>query len=129
MASDSITERRAEWQAELDEIAPQIRGLEDKVNDALSEELRVVLNERLAFLRAREALILSAIAAQDAADAAEDALEDHGFPALPDMEIPANLLEELDREVADNLAARSGFEAMPAAATITIDLGTPQDLP
>jgi len=129
MASDLISERRAEWQAALDEIVPQIRGLEDKINDALSEELRAVLKERLAFLKQRQTLILQAQAAQDAADAAQGALEGHGFPELPDMEIPANLLEEFDREVEDNLAARSGFVSVPSATTITLNLGTPQDLP
>jgi hypothetical protein len=125
MASDLISERRDEWQAALDDIVPQIRGLEDKINDALSEELRAVLNERLAFLRDRFNLINSAIAGQDAADAAEDALEDHGFPELPDMEIDQYLLDELDREVADNLAARDGFAASQMASNMTITLGAP----
>lgn len=129
MASDSITERRAAWQAQLDEVLPQIRGLEDKVNDALSEELRAVLNERLAFLKQRESLINGSIAAQDAAEATESTLESHGFPSLPDMEISAILLEELDREVADNLAARSGFGVIPLASTVVINLGTPVDNP
>jgi cobalamin-dependent methionine synthase I len=129
MASDSITERREEWQAQLDEVLPQIRGLEDKVNDALSEELRAVLNERLAFLKQRESLINSSIAAQDAAEAAEAILESHGFPSLPDMEISAILLEELDREVADNLAARSGFGVIPLAANMSVSLGSPTDKP
>ena len=125
MASDLISERRDEWQAALDDIVPQIRGLEDKINDALSEELRAVLNERLAFLRDRFNLINSAIAGQDAADAAEDALEDHGFPELPDMEIDQYLLDELDREVADNLAARDGFAASQMASNMSINLGAP----
>ena len=129
MASDLISERRDEWQEALDDIVPQIRGLEDKINDALSEELRAVLNERLAFLRDRFNLINSAIAGQDAADAAEDALEDHGFPELPDMEIDQYLLDELDREVADNLAARDGFAATPMAVNLTINLGTPVTKP
>lgn len=129
MASDLISERYAEWQAALDVLLPQIRGLEDKVNDALSEPLRAVLNERLAFLKQRRDLINAAIAAQDAANAAEGSLEAHGFPALPDMEIPANLLEELDQEVADNLAARSGFEALAPASDIGISLGIPVDKP
>jgi hypothetical protein len=127
MASDLISERRAEWQAALDEIIPQIRGLEDKVNDALSEELRAVLKQRLAFLKQRQTLILQAKAAQDAADNAMSALEQHGFPELPDMEIPATLMEELDKEGADDAAARSGFEATPMATTIDITLGTPAD--
>jgi cobalamin-dependent methionine synthase I len=129
MASDLISERRAEWQAALDIIQPQIRGLEDKVNDALSEALRTVLKERLAFLKQREALIGGAIVAQDAADAAQGALEGHGFPSLPDMEIAGNLLEELDQEVADNLAARSGFDALPIAVDIGISLGDAADKP
>jgi len=125
MASDLISERRDEWQEALDDIVPQIRGLEDKINDALSEELRAVLNERLAFLRDRFNLINSAIAGQDAADAAEDALEDHGFPELPDMQIDQYLLDELDREVADNLAARDGFAANQMATNMSINLGAP----
>jgi len=129
MASDLISERRAEWQAALDVLAPQIRGLEDKVKDDLSEELRIALKERLAFLKERDVLVNSAIAAQDAADAAEEVLEDHGFPALPDMEISSDLLEELDREVADNLAARSGFEVIALASNLVISLGTPVDKP
>jgi cobalamin-dependent methionine synthase I len=129
MASDLISERRAEWQAALDTIIPQIRGLEDQVNDALSEPLRAVLNERLAFLRQRQTLINDSIAAQDVADATQETLEAHGFPSLPDMEIPGNLIEELDREVNDSLAARSGFEALPQASDIDISLGVVTDKP
>lgn len=129
MASDSITERREAFDDCLDDIIPQIRGLEDKVNDALSPELRTVLTERLAFLKQRETYTNQAIAAQDAADAAVAALEGHGFPELPPMQISESLMAELDREGADDAAARGGFEALPAATTIVINLGTPVDNP
>ncbi len=129
MASDSIAERRAQWEGALAIINPQIRGLEDQVHDALSDDLRIALSQRLAALKDQQYLINQAQAKQDAADAAQATLEASGFPALPDSEIAPELLEELQREVADSLAALSGFEALAQAASLNVSLGAPQSKP
>lgn len=131
MASDSISSRRIAWSEHLALLEPQIRGLEDKVEDAVSEELRAYLRDRLEYLYTRRRLVQESITAQDEADAAMSAAEAHGFPVLNPVELPAALKAELDREGADDAAARSGFvaEDQPQASVVTINLGAAQDIP
>lgn len=129
---DSVAARLKSYDDALEELAPQIRGLEDKVNDALSDELREVLNARLAFLTGRRSDVQAALNAQNAADSTAAHLDSLGFPNLPDMEISPALMAELATEDADNAAASGGFTAStapPQAAEIKLTLGTPRNIP
>ena len=129
MASDSVTERQASFEDGLAIVDPQIKGVQNKLNDNISAELKAALSDRLAVLQRRQSLIRSSIATQDAADAAVNALEDDGFPELPNMEISDSLIQELQAEGAADDAAAAGFEVIPPAANMSISLGSPIDKP
>jgi len=129
MASDSVAERRAEFKAGLATVDPQIKGLQNKINDDISPDLKAALGERLAFLQDRQAKIRAASAALDAADAAQEVLEDDGFPDVPNMEVPESLFLELKEEGAADDAAAGGFEVTALAANLGISLGSAADKP
>ena len=129
MASDSIAERRTLLTDGLASVEPQIKGLQNKLNDEISTELKAVLDARLTLLKDRRDKIVDSIGGQDAADNSIGVLEDDGFPGLPDMEIPEVLFQELQTEGVADDAAAAGFEAKSPATTITLNLGNPQNLP
>ena len=129
MASDSVTARRELFESGLAIVDPQIKGVMNKLNDDISAQLKAALSERLAVLQRRQGLINSSIATQDAADAAVGVLEDDGFPALPNMEIPDSLIQEIREEGVADDAAAAGFEVIALAASLSINLGIAADKP
>ena len=129
MASDSVTERQASFDAGLAIVDPQIKGVLNKLNDNISAQLKAALSERLAVLQKRQGLINSSLLTQDAADAAVDALEDDGFPALPNMEIPDSLIQEIREEGVADDAAAAGFEVIALATSLGINLGISAEKP
>lgn len=130
MAIDSVSARYQAYDTAQSDLDPQIRGLQDKVNDTLSDELRAILQERLNMLQTIANQVSVARSQQQSADTALAALEDGGgFPTIPDTPIPPHLLDELAREDADNAAASGGFGAAAQASNIAVKLGTPVSKP
>jgi hypothetical protein len=131
MASDSVSERLRLLNKVLAEIKPQIKGLQNKVNNVISDGLRASLQERLDFLLILEREIENAISRQEGANDAYQALEDKGFPVIPDSDLPPEQVAELAKEDAADDAASAGFELedTPVASTISINLGNPVNKP
>lgn len=127
-ASDSVTERYQAFDEGLAALDPQMKGVANKLNDVISEELKSALAQRLAFLQDRKNKLISAKASQDAAEnTVNDLYADDDFPEVPDMEVPQALIDELARENAADDAAAAGFEVVAHASNITVKLGTPVD--
>jgi hypothetical protein len=124
MAIDSIMERRALAKAGIAEVEPQIKGVKNKVNDEISGDLKVLYETRLTSLRRRQTKINSAMSAQDNADAQWASLEADGFPELPNVEVPASLLEEIKEEGIADDAAAAGFVLEPQKA-VSFDINLP----
>ena len=128
--SDSITERYQAYNEGLAAVDPQIKGVQNKLNDVISQELKDALAQRLAFLQERKNKLMAAQSTQDAAEAAVVALyADDEFPDMPDMEIPQVLIDELAREGAADDAAAAGFEVVARASSMNVSLGAPVDKP
>ena len=118
---------RAEYEAALAALEPQIRGLIDLIKTATSAELQTSLQAELDQLKERRKLLNNGIAALDEITAAQEALAADGYPAVPMAVLSAPTLEELNAEVKDIEAAQALFEA--GAEKIEIHLGVPTDKP
>ena len=128
MATDPNPALRAELEAALAVIDPQIRGLHDLAVVSISAELIAAIELQIVERERRQHLLQDAIASLDGVVAALDALEADGYPALPDATLDPALFDELQGEDAD-LDAASGIFQKNVAASISIDLGNPVDRP
>jgi hypothetical protein len=129
MASTTLLGLRAEIDAALAIVTPQIRGLEDLTKVSLSQPALDEVSGELADRRRRKALLDAVIAALDAVDKAMDALVADGYPAIPKEEVSASVYAELQEQQADILAAIAEFEKQPLAENIAVVLGDPADKP
>jgi hypothetical protein len=127
MAADPNPELRAELEAALAVIEPQIRGLNDLLNVSISGELAASIRGELAEREHRRDLIVAAIACLDALQAAMDALEADGYPALPPATIIASQYAELQGQASDLTTAVAVFDEQ--ASQLTVGLGTPAAKP
>ncbi len=126
MAADPNPALRAELEAALAVIEPQIRGLHDLAEIPSPADLLTEVAEQIAFREHRRSLIRGVVDALDQVIVALDLLEADGYPDLPDEMVSQQVLDELDREIADLEAAREVFEISVAARAI-VGLGLPVD--
>ncbi len=124
MADDPNPALRAELEAALAVLDPQIRGLHDLAVVSISAELAAAIQQQIAEREKRQQLLRAALASLDGVVTALDMLFQDGYPALPDAFLDPNLLAELHDEDAD-LDAASGIFVPNVAAAISIDLGNP----
>ena len=124
---DPNTALRAEYEAALAALEPQIRGLNDLIITPTSADLQTSLQAELDQLKERRTLLNAGIEALDGIAAAQAALAADGYPEVPMAVLAASLLEELGAEVKDIEAAQALFEA--GAEKIEITLGVPADKP
>lgn len=129
MADDVNPRLRAELLAALGIIEPQIRGLHDLMTVSITDELRAAIESEIVSRERRRNLIQAVLDQLDATNAANDALAADGYPALPQVELPPGLFNELRGEETDLDAAVGIFEERGPAITVTIDLGTPAEKP
>jgi len=124
MAQDPNPTLRAELNAQLVVLAPQIRGLHDLANTSISPDLRTAVELEITERERRRDLIEASLAALDAAVNRLDDLEADGYPNLVPGSVPNSLFEELKEENADLTAAIGLFAEQ--AANLSVSLGAPE---
>lgn len=129
MASNTFDGLRAEINAAIAVISPQIRGLEDLTKVSLTKPTLDQVKGELADHRRRLDLLNGVIEALDALEAALARLVADGYPAMPKAEVTATVFAELQEQQADILAALAEFEQEPLAENIAVVLGVPADKP
>jgi hypothetical protein len=125
---DPNPELRAELEAALAVLEPELRGLRDLFVVSISAPLQSSVNEQILVRQRRVDLINATLAALDGVVTARTALEADGYPALPDAPLPADQFTELQGQDADFKAAIGVFE-VAAATTVTVNLGDPVPKP
>ena len=127
MADDVNPALRAELEAALVILEPEIRGLHDLTTVSISAELQTEINKQIATREHRRDLIQGVLNDLDATNAARAALEADGYPALPNAVLSPPLFAELKGEDADINAAVGVFDERQPATTISVQLGAPTD--
>lgn len=121
MTSPAAAAFRAEVQAALDTVLPQIRGLQDLQVASIEPDTKTAVDEELAVNVRRRDLLQTNLAALTK-------LEDDGYPATPKKPVPASVYEELLQQKADLEAALAEFEAS-VASSVDIALGDAVNTP
>ena len=121
MASN-VEALRAELDAALALLMPQIRGLHDLAAVSISSDLLAQINDQITVRERRRDLIIATIDALDA-------LEGDGYPELAPAVLPVGLFGELQGEETDLDAAVAIFEKAGPATQIDVVLGAPTDKP
>lgn len=125
MAEDPNPVLRAELNAAIAVLDPQIRGLDDMEHVSVSPELRAQFSAtKKARIRRRD-LCQAVLNNLDATFNAIKALEADGYPNLPPVAISPNLMTELGGQDSDLDEAIKLFEEDKSASTIAVELGAP----
>lgn len=127
MADDVNPQLRAELNAALDVLAPQIRGMHDLLAVSISDQLRAEISTVVANRERRRDLIQAVLNDLDAALRERTALEDDGYPSLPNVSIVNSQFSELQGEAADLQAAVGVFGQ--EASRLSVGLGAAADKP
>lgn len=123
---DVNPERRAEYQAALAVLSPQIAGLRSVANDPdLSSDARAVIQQELDDRVRRSGLLVAALQHLDDCNYAQLLLLRDGYPELPRGVVSNEILKELVRKRDAIDAALEQF----TTATVTVSLGSPADKP
>ena len=109
MADDPNPALRAELNAALAVLAPQIRGLNDLSKTSISPDLLIQVEDQITARVRRQALIQAVLNGLDAALGELEALESDGYPELPTMAVVGSLFSELQEENSDLAAAVGVF--------------------
>lgn len=127
MADDVNPALRAELNAALEVLAPQIRGMHDLINVSISDELRAEVADVVQKRERRRDLIQAVLNNLDATLSARTALETDGYPTLPHVSIVNSQFTELQGEAADLQAAVGVFGQ--EASRLSVGLGAAADKP
>jgi hypothetical protein len=123
MADNIHAARRAELEAALSVLEPQIRGLDDLSHVSITSALAAEVSGQSVACKRRRDLIQAELDAMDACDAAYDALLADGYPEMPPDSVVDSVYAELKEQMADLEAAAARFQA--EASRVSINLGTP----
>lgn len=127
MDHDPNPELRAELDAALAAIDPQIRGLRDLLElDIASAAVHDTYQAEFDILSQRRTLIAHVLAALDSVVAAMDALEADGYPNIAQVPVDAAIFDEMSGEISDMEAAFKLFAARLAASKLAVNLGEPK---
>lgn len=129
MADDVNAAWRAEIEAALAVIGPEIEGLIDLQGIHASAEFLAFIAAQLSKFEGRENLMRAVIAALDAANVARALLEASGYPSVDKIPMEHALFEEKKKQQAEIEAAFALFEDEPVAASMTVALGAPSKKP
>jgi hypothetical protein len=127
MADDVNPQLRAELNSALDVLMPQIRGMHDLLAVSITTELHAEISDAVAKRERRRDLIQAVLNDLDATQAARAALEDDGYPSLPNVTIVNSQFTELQGEAADLQAAVGVFGQ--EASRLSVGLGAAVDKP
>jgi len=125
---DPNPELRAELNAALAVITPQIRGLQDIEKLPAPAAFRSFVDAQVVSHQKRQVLILAALASLDAVVTARAALDADGYPAVDKITMPQDLFRQLTGEMHDVAAAAALF-VDATAATVTVSLGPTGEKP
>ncbi len=118
----------AEIDAQLTETAPILEGLRDYSRLNIQDGTRREIDDAIGDYDRRVALLNSAkatyLAGLDAMTAADKALTEDGAPTLPERQISASAIADLDDQLSTLGAARSLFVAQ--ATTLGLTAGEPR---
>lgn len=120
MTSPAAAAMRIELVNALAVLGPQITGMQSLVNDALQPATLDALRQEITDHIRRRDLCQAVIGTLDN-------LEADGWPDMPLAEVSAEVIAELQRQLAAITAAIAEFEVIPPASNISVDLGTPSD--
>lgn len=128
MASDPNPSLRAAVTADRDRLDPQIHGLRSLASiDVLSLDLRNTLNAEADVRQHRRDVDQQVLNLLDDVVNEVGALERLGYPDLPDATIVAELLAELNRQMAELQAGAGVFGLLvPQASALRIAFGVPR---
>lgn len=129
MADDVNPALRAELNAAIAVIDPQIRGLHDIAVVSISATLLTEVNKEIFDRERRRVLLQNAINCLNATNDAMTALQRDGYPALPDEPLSSTSYAELQGQSNDFDAAIGVFVAETPASNVSIGLGSPADKP
>jgi len=129
MADDVNPALRAELDAAIAVIDPQIRGLHDIAVVSITTNLLIEVNKEISDRERRRVLLQNAINCLNAANEAMTALEHDGYPELPPEQLSSTNYAELQGQSSDFDAAIGVFVPEAKAATVSIGLGNPEDKP
>jgi hypothetical protein len=86
---------RAELQAAIDAIIPQIKGLEDLSRNEFSDQSSAAISNQLQILRRRANLLNDVVTALNAVIERGAELMDDGYPRLPEIHVPDVIISEI----------------------------------
>lgn len=129
MAADPNPALRAEIQAALDVVEPQIRGLHDLLETTISADLKNVLTTTVQARENRRGLLQAVIRGLDSTLLALQNLDSDGYPDLPDVILNVAEATELNGERTDLEAAIGIFSEGKVALDLEDKDITPQPTP
>jgi hypothetical protein len=129
MANDPNPQLRAELNAALAVLQPQIRGLHDLSAVSISADLQSSVRNEITARERRRDLIQAVLNNLDTTLSSLIALEHDGYPALPSTQMVPAQFEELQGQSADLTAAIKVFAEQPVASQMTVALGQPAEKP
>jgi len=129
MTPVDFTAYRAELQAALSVLGPQIEGLGALAKANLSQPAIQAVSAQLLSRRNRLRLIQNVIGAIDVLSAAMAALTNDGYPALPTIPIQETLFEEIMREIDAMISAIEIFSSGAISIEIAEAVFTKQSPP
>lgn len=128
MADDVNPALRDELNKALAVFGPQIRGMHDLLNvTSVPTDLHNEISDAVAKRERRRDLIQAVLNDLDATLAARTALEDDGYPSLPNIALLNSQFTELQGEAADLQAAVGVFAQ--EATNLKVGLGAAADKP
>lgn len=111
MADDPNPALRAELNAALAVLAPQIRGLSDLAKTSISVDLLTQVDDQITARVRRQEFIQAVLTGLDAVLGELEMLDGDGYPALPAAPVLGSLFAELQEENSDLAAAVGVFAA------------------
>jgi hypothetical protein len=116
---------RAEIDAALAVVVPQVRGLEDLSRASLTPSAQQEVARVLVSRQRRQRSLTEVIRVLDALDRAVASLVADGYPNLPSVFVTGEVLSDLAEERADLTSALGVFQ-LDRAVRMVIHLGDPE---
>lgn len=106
---------RAEWQAALDILNPQIRGLQNIARNPLSTHATTAVAAELEIRQRRASMLMDAIASLDVVITRRETLAADSYPGMQNIPVGADVFAEIQGIENDQVAASSVFGASAAS--------------
>jgi hypothetical protein len=131
MADD--TALRAEMQAALDALEPEVRGLQELKAIAISSSARLAVSTQIDIRTRRRNLLGAVVAALDAVVASRASLVADGYPAMQKAAVFGPVFDEIRAQSGDIAVAAGLFVSEDTPTAISLDVADavhkPQAIP